>query len=84
MVCKSIDHNASIIGRLSEEIKVGHVIINFVVAMTSPVNKGQAARSLLSKLRASIQLELMWKRKLRVKALSHTGTRKELAANLFD
>ena len=56
---------------------MSYVIINFVVVMTSPVNKGQAARSLLSKLRASTQLELMRKRKVRVNALSHTGTRKE-------
>ena len=60
------------------------MIINFVVVMTSPVNKGQAARSLLSKLRASTQLELMRKRKLRVKALSHTGTRKERPTCLID
>ena len=63
---------------------MSYVIINFVVVMTSPVNKGQAARSLLSKLRASTQLELMRKRKLRVKALSHTGTRKERPTCLID
>ena len=54
MVCKSIEHNASIIGRFSEEImsfltflrKLGHVLIlTFVMATTSHVDESQAPGS---------------------------------------